>query len=796
MRRLPAAIALSVALVVLVPAAVERAGPGGAIDTDLRGLLPSAVQSPAEIAATERFQNVLQRRQFVLIEGPERREVDEVALEVRRQAKQSQLYTDDLDETTAGMARAAKFLFPYRYSLLTAKQRAAISRGEGRDAVQAALAAIYAPFATYSSDLLVRDPFLISTRLLVARAGNAPVGAMTARNGFMTAKSAAGAAILMVLRLKDSPFSASTETAIAALTARIDTSLAAKYPHVRVSRAGVIEHSYRAAAAVRKEVGVIGSLSIAGVLLLVISTFRSLVPLLASLIAVGASVVGGISAVIIVNGSINMISVVAGTSLIGISVDYAFHYYAELRYGSAAGDPAAALSHIWPGIVLGFVTTLIAFVGMALPPFPALRELALFSGVGIGIAFLTVWTVFPLLPSARGDSPSARKGTTIPASALIGRWLAAADRADPRWVVCGLLVAATACAALLVLFLRPVDDVRALQPTNDDVTAAERRLSAFAGSPLASQYLLVEGGGTDQVLEREEALMPTLRNLAAQGSLGGYAALSQLVPSQASQRASLIAVSGLASGDPAPIDQLVAAVGLDPAAGRTFRADLKGAQLLRPSTVIASGLFSDLTELWLGRVGDHVASVIALRDPVPVAALKAAVTNLGGIRFVDPVSSVDTLIQHYRSFVEWMIAGAYLAILGLLALRYGPRGAILAVMPPVVAGLGGVVALVLTGQIYSVFATVGLILVLGIGIDYTLFFLEGPGDPQATALAVVMSAASTLLAFGLLAFSTTPAVHTFGVTICVGMTIAFLLSPLARGGRSRHDESGHSAHGL
>jgi predicted exporter len=38
---------------------------------------------------------------------------------------------------------------------------------------------------------------------------------------------------------------------------------------------------------------------------------------------------------------------------------------------------------------------------------------------------------------------------------------------------------------------------------------------------------------------------------------------------------------------------------------------------------------------------------------------------------------------------------------------------------------------------------------------------------------------TTLLAFGLLALSTTAAIHSFGLTILIGILVAFLLSPMA-----------------
>jgi predicted exporter len=42
---------------------------------------------------------------------------------------------------------------------------------------------------------------------------------------------------------------------------------------------------------------------------------------------------------------------------------------------------------------------------------------------------------------------------------------------------------------------------------------------------------------------------------------------------------------------------------------------------------------------------------------------------------------------------------------------------------------------------------------------------------------VGLSAASTVLSFGLLGVSTTPALRTFGVTMLIGVTVAVLAAP-------------------
>ena len=51
---------------------------------------------------------------------------------------------------------------------------------------------------------------------------------------------------------------------------------------------------------------------------------------------------------------------------------------------------------------------------------------------------------------------------------------------------------------------------------------------------------------------------------------------------------------------------------------------------------------------------------------------------------------------------------------------------------------------------------------------------------RASFRVVPSGAVSTLLSFGLLAVSTTPAIHAFGVTLGVGVTLVWLLSPLTQ----------------
>ena len=72
----------------------------------------------------------------------------------------------------------------------------------------------------------------------------------------------------------------------------------------------------------------------------------------------------------------------------------------------------------------------------------------------------------------------------------------------------------------------------------------------------------------------------------------------------------------------------------------------------------------------------------------------------------------------------------------------------------------------------------GLMLVLGVGVNYAIFLREGGVRAAATLAGVLLSAGTTLLSFGLLAFSSMPALAGFGLTLLVGVGMAVLLAPM------------------
>jgi predicted exporter len=104
------------------------------------------------------------------------------------------------------------------------------------------------------------------------------------------------------------------------------------------------------------------------------------------------------------------------------------------------------------------------------------------------------------------------------------------------------------------------------------------------------------------------------------------------------------------------------------------------------------------------------------------------------------------------------------------------------VLAPPVLGIGFTLAVL--GYLHhplTLFHWMALMLVLGVGANYAVFLREGEPHvthrPGAMYASVLLSAITALLSFGLLAWSSMPALKDFGLTLLLGIGFTALLVP-------------------
>jgi len=158
------------------------------------------------------------------------------------------------------------------------------------------------------------------------------------------------------------------------------------------------------------------------------------------------------------------------------------------------------------------------------------------------------------------------------------------------------------------------------------------------------------------------------------------------------------------------------------------------------------------------------------------------------VQWVDKVDEISSVLGRYRQYMGWVVLGAYVVVYALLFPRYRRRTwRVLA--PAALASIATLALLGFAAQKLQLFHVLALMLLLGVGVDYGIFIQEHPDRRNHTPwLAIGMSAANTILSFGLLGLSRTPALQAFGLTMLVGTALAWLLVPcFVSSSESTHD---------
>jgi predicted exporter len=221
--------------------------------------------------------------------------------------------------------------------------------------------------------------------------------------------------------------------------------------------------------------------------------------------------------------------------------------------------------------------------------------------------------------------------------------------------------------------------------------------------------------------------------------------------------------------------------GVNAALGEHLVGPATSTEPLTPEEWLAHSASAPARPLWLGPADGEFSSVVmlhGLHDTALLPQLQDLASGLDGVRWVNRSGDIASLLGRYR----WSMTGLLLAGHGLVfaALWLRFRGAAWrAWLPTALASVAAVAAQGWLGEPFQLSNVLALLLLLGIGVDYGIFLLEHDGDGAAW-LAVVLGAASTWLSFGLLALSSTPALHAFGFTLMIGVAAVWFGSPLLR----------------
>lgn len=685
-------------------------------------------------------------------------------------------------EAEAGLDAIPQRLRPYRYLLSPTLDAHRFDADFLREELDARVQDLGSPAAALIEPLLPADPTLETLRIAEALQ---PANAPQRLHGVWFDR--AGREALLALETRAAGFDPSAqEAAVAAVEAAF--AQARGTTGTRMTLTGPGAFSVDVGGRTQREASWIGTVDTFGLILLLLIAYRSWRTPLFGVLPLASAGLAGLGAVaLLTDGAVHGITVAFGFTLIGVVQDYPIHLFSHQRAGLS---PWANARAIWPTLATGVVSTCIAYVTFVFSGVDGLRQLAVFTIVGLATAALCTRGLLPAL-----IDPAPRDAARLPRLHALWRRIARLPRPHPAvWLL-------TAVIALVAIRFAPgafwQNDLSKLTPVPARALAADARLRGELGAPDVRFLLAVRGVDAEQALQAAERLHPRLDVLIAQGQIAGYDSAARVLPSVATQRARQAKLP-----EPAALRAALASAMADTPfrsdAFEDFLADVERARRAPPLTVRdlagtplaarSGGLLLTGTEHAAAKhaTAKHATALISLsglRDPAAVErALTGASADAADVEWLDLKAASESLVAAYRERVlaALAVAALLLALTVWAALR-APRRVLRVLAPMALTTLITLAALRLTGVELNLFHLIALILAAGLGLDYALFFEhagEDIDDQLRTLHGLIVCSLMTLLVFFLLALSSIPVLRAIGLTVTLGVVGNFVLGLL------------------
>ena len=569
---------------------------------------------------------------------------------------------------------------------------------------------------------------------------------------------------------------------------------------VKVYLTGAPVHSYFASSHSIFEINLICILSTLFVIGLIFWYFGSLLPLIPIAVSIGLGIYAGYCVTVLIFKDIHILTFVFSTTLIGVCVDYSLHYFVALKEGKRGVD---TIKDIFKSLTVSLITTVSAFLILLFADFVLLRQISVFTITGLVTVYGVVVLGYPMIKGfldAKMPRGIEAKSVSVVIPSLIRRVRSGCrklcglqdfsattkTRLTRMRILSGIqsinnqiklqgkrnnstetdhassplcilvskysttLLSCLATVLLIFgLFRTHFDDnIKNMYTPPKNLLNTEKLLTEIVGTSADTSIFVVKGENLQDILQKEEKIADKLNNENSHG----YQALSKFVPSEKRQKSNQILRKELYNA------KLYEYAGFLPTQtrlrlinanfGNEFLSVNKDFEFLKKNFLI-----------------DGNTSIMV------VSGYKGQ--TIEGVKIINFQKDISSQIRHCRKICLALLVPIFGLLYLLLAKIYDFKSAVKILAPSVCAVVFVFAILGLFGCAINLFHLLAIFLIIGFGLDYSVFRLT---NPEKSGDSVLLSCVTTVFSFALLAFAGFKLISSLGTVLALGLLSSYIFS--------------------
>lgn len=491
-------------------------------------------------------------------------------------------------------------------------------------------------------------------------------------------------------------------------------------------------------------------LSVVLIVLLFFLSFRSYEQLLLSISIISISTSIGLLCLKIFFIEVHLFSILLGVSVLGVIADYLIHYFIK---ESNTGYGVNFISTIKTPLKYSLFTSAFGFIVMWFSNVIVLQQLSVFALATLLSTFLFVLYFLPLF---RTSHLLDKKRMFLPYRNYV-RFFSGSHK-----IGYFLFFASFLLGMFIYSNVDLNENVQSFSQLRGDLFSFENEIRKELGLKKQFGYFIIRGKSQDEVLSNEETLIQKLKKEEV-----GYNAFSTWFPSQSKQRQSLESFARLSS---VILDlSHILKLGSIP-----YQLAVDKSQISFKE-VEDLGIDKGLLALRLGNIDEHFYNI------VPVYKNLNNVKNLEStnVKFSNKVMEINQRLSlfkgHILSFILIFLSSVFL----FLCYKHGLVNTVFLLTPAMFSMCFSWGIVLIVYNELNLFHLLAGLLILTLSFDYSAFNFFSNDKDQSQSDGILLSSISTIVSFGVLAFSETHAVSSFGLVVCLGICCSLALCPLS-----------------
>jgi predicted exporter len=722
--------------------------------------------------AISKLSDDIQRRFIIVIKSKQKKNIEEATNYFKAELIKNRHVLIDNTESIVNILATLK---PYRFQLLSPEQRVDLT--------------------TSSTDKILektqRQLFRIENSLAVSRLKDDPLNTFGNYINYLldndfSQKSSDPLFSIVSVYIKDD-LTIKDQTALAEKINLIKDHISSKHD-ANILKSGVFFFAEDAAKKSESDIKFISIISSISIICLLLIVFRSLLLLTFPFLSICIGILFAISINFYFYGYIHLLTIVFGSSLIGIIIDYSLHYFYHIKTSDAIALPERSFtlsSPLYRAMLFSLITSVIGYGALSFSNLDILKKIALFSCGGILASWVSVITLgrFVNINSySINDIFFTKINTYFIKVLLIIIFKLSFKLSYTLWA----LILFLSVFILTIFPIKTNDNPRLFFNPPKNLIEQEKIAAKLNQNFEPGQYLILSGESISEIYATHNKFLAYFssahnRTISNTSSNTSFFCPMEIIPSPTIQKENyqlqnkIYEPSGIA-------EKLFTSLGFPNDISINLFADYSENFNQELSPEILFNRNNNLPPLWSSNGKNFHISFMLIKKGSNLEYIRKASLEFDNIQYFDTLSLSQEALAEQRSSSSNLLVLAYALISVILYILYRDYKILFLLFIPLTGTLFTLLIFKLFNIDFTLFHSMGFFLILGLGMDYGIFIKEMSSNKKTivnsnthdtTLNAILFSAITTLFSFGLLALSAVPVAKAFGLTLLIGNTINF-----------------------